>query len=66
MKREEKLDAVQPPRDIHLGYLRTKDGRHIPVLPGGMVEMAIQELGGEIADLEFEEEVEFFPAPQPA
>jgi hypothetical protein len=33
-------------------YIRLEDGRLVPFLRGGMVEMALEELGGRLVDVE--------------
>ena len=33
-------------------YIRMEDGRLVPFLRGGMVEMALEELGGRLVDVE--------------
>jgi hypothetical protein len=53
MKHDDVLESIRlidEQEPVH--YIVLKDGRLAPVLSGGLIEFAIQELGGEVADLE--------------
>ena len=57
IRKTKKPDARQDTRSVadallYITVLQPEDEQHIPVKPGGMVDVAVRELGAKIVDVE--------------
>ena len=45
------IEDQRDPEAYDVGFIRLKNGNLVPVLDGGMVQLALDELGGEITEV---------------